>query len=497
MKKPLLIVSLILLTLSLILVFVPSFTFSVLGTAIEDAQSDVDKMADKVTKAQEKYDAAVADGDDADSIAKLKDKLDKAIANMEESEADYDTVVEKFNAPPIVSSLFTAGLPDELTLNKMILNENQNIYKEDVVFGQIGVLRYLVPSFIVLAILFLVFAMLWGKSHWLTLAAVLELLALLGAGALILMQRAIPIKAPFGNAVTQWPATVLVLLLLAGLCVKSLNSRGVKRTFVYFLCIFLCIMSLFPFYVMIINSTRDTYSIQQGMSLLPGSNLAYNWSKIDGLNFDPLLGMRNSAIIAFGSTILSVYFSSLCAYGLVTYQFKGKKFLFSFILAIMMIPSQVTVVGFFVYMYRIGWTNSFLPLILPGIAAPATVFFMRQYLLANFQVSLVEASRIDGAGEFRSFNKIVLPIMMPAMATMGIFSVIGSWNNYITPLMLLSDKSMATLPMMVRTLRGDIYKVEYGSLYLGLTLSALPLLVVYFSLSKFIIRGVALGGVKE
>lgn len=497
MKKYFVTLSIILLVVSFVLVFIPSFSFTIFDTAIDDAQADVDKMTERMQKAQDKYDSAVEAGDDADSLGKLQEKLDKAIENLNETKAAYDDIVAKFNAPSITCSLFSAGLPDDLELNRMILNENQNIYKEDAIYSQINVLHFMVPALMLLSILCLVLSQYRHTSRWLTWSAVLELLAFLGAAGLVLMQQAIPIKSPFGGAAIQWPVKVMLILLLAGLLIKSLNSRGVKRTFVYILCIFLCLMSLFPFYIMIINSTRDTYSIQQGMSLLPGSNLQHNWSKIDGLNFDPLLGIRNSSIIAFGATILSVYFSALCAYGLVTYEFKGKRFIFGFILAIMMIPTQVSVVGFFVYMYRIGWTNSFLPLILPGIAAPATVFFMRQYLMANFQVSLVEASRIDGAGEFMSFNKIVLPIMMPAMATMGIFSMIGSWNNYITPLMLLSDKSLATLPMMVRTLRGDIYKVEYGSLYLGLTLSALPLIVVYFSLSKFIIRGVALGGVKE
>ncbi len=149
------------------------------------------------------------------------------------------------------------------------------------------------------------------------------------------------------------------------------------------------------------------------------------------------------------------------------------------------------------FMYQLGLTNNYIPLIIPSIAAAGTVFFFRQYLEANFQVSLVEAARIDGCGEFRIYNTIVLPIMLPAMATMGIMAMIGSWNNYLTPLMLLSDTSMKTLPMMVQELRGDIYRTEYGSIYLGLTLTALPLILVYFAFSKYIIAGVALGGVKE
>ena len=134
---------------------------------------------------------------------------------------------------------------------------------------------------------------------------------------------------------------------------------------------------------------------------------------------------------------------------------------------------------------------------IPAIAAASTVFFFKQYLEANFQISLVEAARIDGAGEFYTYNKIIMPIMVPAMATMGIMAVIASWNNYLTPLMLLSDPRMKTLPMMVKELRGDIYRTEYGSIYLGLTMTALPLVIVYFCFSKYIIAGVAVGGVKE
>jgi multiple sugar transport system permease protein len=166
-------------------------------------------------------------------------------------------------------------------------------------------------------------------------------------------------------------------------------------------------------------------------------------------------------------------------------------------MAIIMIPGQVTGTGFYMFMYQLGWINSYLPLIIPSIAAASTVFFFRQYLEANFQVSLVEASRIDGAGEFYAYNKIIMPIMIPAMATMGIMAVIGSWNNYLTPLMLLTDPKMKTLPMMVKELRGDIYRTEFGSIYLGLAMTALPLIIVYFALSKYIIAGVALGGVKE
>ncbi|MBQ3269185.1 MAG: carbohydrate ABC transporter permease [Clostridia bacterium] len=266
---------------------------------------------------------------------------------------------------------------------------------------------------------------------------------------------------------------------------------------VYVLCIFLCALSILPFWIMIVNATRSSQQIQQGVSLIPSKYFGYNWQVLNNLNFDLMTGFRNSAIISFGSTILSVYFSALTAYGLTVYNFKGRNFAMAVVYAIIMIPGQVTATGFYIFMYQLGWVNSYLPLIIPSIAAASTVYFFRQYLQANFQVALVEAARIDGAGELFAYNRIIMPIMIPAMATMGIMAVIGSWNNYLTPLMLLTNPNMKTLPMMVKELRGDIYRTEFGSIYLGLTMTALPLIIVYFSFSKYIIAGIAVGGVKE
>ena len=122
---------------------------------------------------------------------------------------------------------------------------------------------------------------------------------------------------------------------------------------------------------------------------------------------------------------------------------------------------------------------------------------MRQYLVANLPLDIVNSARIDGAGEFYTFNRIILPIMKPAMATQAIFTFVAAWNNLFLPVILLTDKSKYTMPIMVSLLRGDIYKTEYGSVYLGLALTVLPLFIIYFMLSKYIIAGVALGALKE
>ncbi|CAI6086393.1 carbohydrate ABC transporter permease [Cohnella sp. JJ-181] len=278
---------------------------------------------------------------------------------------------------------------------------------------------------------------------------------------------------------------------------ESRASLNVNRTIVYIVCILLALLSILPFWIMFVNATRSTAEIQSGLSLLPSTHWKTNLDVLLSKSFDPLKGFANSLIISGFSTLCAVYFSSLTAYALVAYNWKLRQAFFTLIMLVMMIPAQASAIGFYKFMYQLHWTNSFLPLILPAIAAPAIVFFMRQYLLATLSIEMVEASRIDGAGEFYTFNKIVLPIMVPAIATQAIFAFVANWNNLFMPLILLTQKEKYTLPIMVSLLKGDIYKTEFGSIYMGLSLTALPLFVIYFLLSRYIISGVALGGVKE
>lgn len=282
-----------------------------------------------------------------------------------------------------------------------------------------------------------------------------------------------------------------------------MNTKTKKRTsvgymiIIYAVCIFLTLLSLFPFTIMIVNSTRSTTQIQQhAVSLIPSTYLLKNMAILLGKSFNPFRGFLNSVIISTGATICAVYFSTLTAYGLVVYTWRMKRPFFSFVMAIMMIPSQVTMIGFYQMVYKVHLTNNMLMLILPAIASPAMVFFMRQYMIPALSLEIIQSARIDGAKEFFIFNRIALPIMKPAIATQAIFAFVTNWNNLFTPLVLLTDNKNYTMPIMVSLLKGDIYKTEYGSIYLGLTLTVLPLIAVYLFLSKYIIAGVALGSVK-
>lgn len=270
-----------------------------------------------------------------------------------------------------------------------------------------------------------------------------------------------------------------------------------RKTWIYIVCAILVVISIIPFWILFVNATRSTEQIQQSFSMIPSSFMRYNFEILTGRGFNIWRGFVNSFTIATSSTALSLYFSALAAYGLVIYDFKGRNFVFGLVAFILMIPTQISMIGFYRMMLNLELTDSYIPLILPAIAAPSTVFFLRQYLLSSFPKDLVSAARIDGSGELRSFHSIALPIMKPALATMGIFTFVGSWNNFLMPLMLISDEKKYTLPMLVQLLKADIYRTEFGGIYLGIAMTILPLLVVYLIFSRYIIAGVALGGIKE
>ena len=280
------------------------------------------------------------------------------------------------------------------------------------------------------------------------------------------------------------------------------RNETILKVFIYIVSIIFSIMTLFPFVMLIANSYKSTFEVQSStLSLVsehPFANLKNNWKIITSKDaFHPGVGFKNSFIVATLSTILNVYFSCLTAYAITAYEWKLRDGFNAMIMAVMMIQGTVTMIGFYQMAYKIGMINKLSVLILPSIAAPMVVFFMRQYLQASLSMEIVQSARIDGAGEFRIFNQIVVPLMKPAIATQAIFAYVGSWNNLFTPMILLTDKNKKTLPVMVALLNGDIYKKEYGAIYLGLLATVLPLIVVYAFLSKYIVEGVALGGVKS
>jgi multiple sugar transport system permease protein len=261
--------------------------------------------------------------------------------------------------------------------------------------------------------------------------------------------------------------------------------------------VLLILIAIVPIYLLLVNATRTNAQINEGISLIPGSNVAYNWHALTSRQFQITQGFFNSAYLAIMMTLFGVYFSAMTAYGLHVYNFKGKSLVWGGILIIMMLPASLSFIGFYQFVAKMHLLNSYIPLIVPTIASAGTVLFLRQYLQSVLSMELIDAARIDGAGEFRTFNTIIIPIITPAIAAQSIFSFVGSWNNFFTPFVLISSTKKYTLPMLVQMLRGDIYRTEYGGIYLGIAVSLIPILIFYSFMSRFIISGITMGGVKE
>ena len=277
---------------------------------------------------------------------------------------------------------------------------------------------------------------------------------------------------------------------------KKKAGSQFRTVFAHIVLILLSFMCLFFFYVLIINATRSHGDLQKGFSALPGKYFLENLKNVanDG-SFPMFRGILNSVIVSSCSAALCTYFSSLTAYA---YEFKARKVAFTFIMAILVMPTQVTAMGFLRLVTKMGLYDSLLPLIIPSIASPAVFYFMYSYLQSSLPLSLVEAARIDGSGEFHTFNRIVLPIMKPAIAVQAIFTFVGSWNNYFVPALIIQSKSKMTVPILIATLRGaDYMNFDMGKIYMMITVAIVPIIVVYLLLSKYIIAGVTLGGVKE
>ena len=275
------------------------------------------------------------------------------------------------------------------------------------------------------------------------------------------------------------------------------SSSSLLRVLMYVALAILMIITLAPIWMLLVNATRSTVQIQQGLSFVPSTHMFENYAILVGRGLNLPRGFVNSTFVAVSATMVSVYFSLLTAYAIVVYNFPGKKLFYSFILVLVMLPLQLSIVGFYQYMSRLGLTDSYIPLILPAIASAGAVFFGKQYLESVVISDLIDAGRIDGASELAIFHRIMMPIAVPGAFTMGIFAFVASWNNFFTPFILISSIEKYTLPMLVQTLRGDVYRTEYGSIYLGLAFSVLPIMIIYALFSRYIVSGIAMGSVKE
>lgn len=274
--------------------------------------------------------------------------------------------------------------------------------------------------------------------------------------------------------------------------------RGLQKTFCYLFLILLSILCIVPFVILLVNSSRLSSEIMKGFSFIPGTSFGQNFSSLIHDDDIPIVtALINSVFISTCVAFFTTYFSAMTAYGLYIYTFKMKKFAFNFIMIVMMVPTQVSALGFIKLISNMNLLDTFYPLIVPSIASPVVFFFMIQYMKSILPMEIVESARIDGANEFMTFNRIVLPILKPAVALQAIFAFVSSWNNYFMPALIINSKERRTIPILIAQLRSaDYMKFDMGKVYMLICVAIIPLVIVYLILSRYIIRGVTMGSVK-
>lgn len=275
------------------------------------------------------------------------------------------------------------------------------------------------------------------------------------------------------------------------LVIQTKIKRFISRGLIYLFAILVAVVAFYPFFVMIISSTHDNYNIVARINILPGTHLKENFERLTQ-NIDLYRGIINSLILAAAVTIIQNYFTMMAAYAFSKYNFKGKNFLFSVVLVAMMLPGQLGIIGFYKEIQALKLLNSYFTLIVPTIANCFAVFFYKQYIDGALPNELIEAAIMDGCGELTIYHKLVLPLVIPALVTQGVMTFIGTWNSYLTPLIVLNDKKKFALPLMIATVR-DATHADYGAQYVGMLVSIIPMVIVFCFASKIIMEKISIG----
>lgn len=275
------------------------------------------------------------------------------------------------------------------------------------------------------------------------------------------------------------------------LVIQTKIKRFISRGLIYLFAILVAVVAFYPFFVMIISSTHDNYNIVARINILPGTHLKENFERLTQ-NIDLYRGIINSLILAAAVTIIQNYFTMMAAYAFSKYNFKGKNFLFSVVLVAMMLPGQLGIIGFYKEIQALKLLNSYFTLIVPTIANCFAVFFYKQYIDGALPNELIEAAIMDGCGELTIYHKLVLPLVITALVTQGVMTFIGTWNSYLTPLIVLNDKKKFTLPLMIATVR-DATHADYGAQYVGMLVSIIPMVIVFCFASKIIMEKISIG----
>jgi len=289
----------------------------------------------------------------------------------------------------------------------------------------------------------------------------------------------------------------------------------VQRFIAYGVFTLFTIVIIFIFYLLILNATKSNTLILRGFNTISDGGFIENMSRFfeslvfqDNffINLSNLFANQNlyvgralfnSIFISLSTAILTTYFSAMTAYAIHLYRFKGRKAIYTFILVIMMIPAQIASAGLIAILFRFNLLDNYWILILPTIAAPATFFFIKQYMDSVLPYEVIESARVDGSSELHTFHRLVIPMISPAIAVQFIFSFVASWNNFYLPSLVLTSPEKKTIPIVISLLTNSSPdSFDLGPVYMLMVIAIVPMLVIYLVLSKKIISGVTLGSVK-
>lgn len=273
---------------------------------------------------------------------------------------------------------------------------------------------------------------------------------------------------------------------------KAIWKRRLCHGGCYLILLAVAVVCFFPFYAMLMGSTHDNLAITTTLTLTPGDHFAENYARMMQ-NKDIWGGFRNSVILALTNTALCLYFSCLTGYAFAKFSFRGKNFLFTVIMVVMMLPGQLGVIGFFRLISDMKLLNSYIPLVLPAISNCFAVFFFKQYIESGLPNEMIEAALIDGCSEIKIYHTIVLPCVGAALVTQGVMSFIGNWNSYLNPLIILTETRKMTLPVLLASIKSGGGSADYGAQYVGILISVAPLLVIFTFANKVIMEKIAIG----
>jgi cellobiose transport system permease protein len=279
-----------------------------------------------------------------------------------------------------------------------------------------------------------------------------------------------------------------------------MNEIGVKwyspgKIMTYILLVVMAFLSIFPFYWMFVIGSNHTSAVNKfPPAMLPGMNFIENAQKVF-VNIDFFKAIMNSVITSTTITVSVLFFCSLAGFAFAKLEFKGKNWLFIFIIATMMVPSQLGIIPSYMIVSKLGWIDSLNAVIVPAMVNAFGVFWMRQYISATIPNELLDAGRMDGCSNFTLYWRVVLPSVRPAMATLGLITFMNVLNDFLWPLVVLKDRSMHTIQIALRTLNGAYYQ-DFAMILAGTFMATLPILIVFLMFSKQFIAGLTEGSIK-